>query len=89
MGCKDQVVGSCNKENTEGAYPDIPIVLQDRVAIIEVDENNYFDASCEVLARYDILQFGTGRLVPTKIFRFNPHDSSSLMIHLQRLIIST
>ncbi|KAJ3010752.1 UNVERIFIED_CONTAM: hypothetical protein HDU68_001998 [Siphonaria sp. JEL0065] len=77
--CKDQVDGACNDEKTKGAYPDIPLVLNDRVAIVEVDENRhqYYNQSCE-LARYDTLQFGTGWLLPTRVFRFNPHDTATL-----------
>ncbi|KAJ3122138.1 hypothetical protein HK100_012118 [Physocladia obscura] len=75
---------ACNNEKAKGAYPDIPIVLQDRVAIIEIDENRhqYYDTSCE-LARYDVLQFGTATLLATKVFRFNPHDSLTVKFEFE------
>jgi hypothetical protein len=74
-GCSRQVDGSqACAENTKGAYPDIPTLLNDRVINIEVDENRhqFYDVSCE-LARYDTLQFGSDKLRPTICIRFNPH----------------
>ncbi len=73
------MAGACNKERPKGAYPDISLVLQDRVCIIEVDEHRhqFYNSSCE-LARYDVLQFGTKDLLPTRVFRFNPHDTATL-----------
>jgi hypothetical protein len=79
--CTTQIDGTCNTENTKGAYPDLPIVLPDRIAIVETDENRhqYYDKSCE-LARYDTLQFGHKTLLPSKIFRFNPHDTATIKL---------
>ncbi|KAJ3379111.1 hypothetical protein HDU80_002587 [Chytriomyces hyalinus] len=62
--CKDQLDSACNDERTKGAYPDIPLISTDRVAI--------------ELAQYDTLQFGTAVLLPTRVFRFNPHDTATL-----------
>jgi hypothetical protein len=78
------VVRLCNDEKAKGAYPDIPIVLQDRVVIIEIDEHRhqFYNELCE-LARYDTLQFGTGHLLPTKVFRFNPHDTPNIKLDFQ------
>lgn len=43
---------------------------------MEIDENRHggYPVPCEA-ARYDTIQFGTIRLIPTKFFRFNPHDT--------------
>ena len=74
-GCSRQVDGSSDcAEKTKGAYPDIPILLNDRLVIIEVDENRHqhYEVSCE-LARYDTLQFSSNHLLPTTCIRFNPH----------------
>ncbi|KAJ3266487.1 hypothetical protein HDU77_000587 [Chytriomyces hyalinus] len=81
--CKDQLDGVCNDKRTKGAYPEIPLISTDRVAIVEVDKNRhqFYDKTCE-LARYDTLQFGTAVLLPTRVFRFNPHDMATLQFEL-------
>ncbi|KAJ3409330.1 hypothetical protein HDU80_001790, partial [Chytriomyces hyalinus] len=60
-----RVIEQCAKT---GAYPDIPLISTDHVAIVEVDENQhqFYDKTCE-LARYDTLQFGTAVLLPTRV----------------------
>ncbi|KAJ3410506.1 hypothetical protein HDV05_003696 [Chytridiales sp. JEL 0842] len=82
--CKEQIDGKCDNAKTKGAYPDIPLVLEDRVVIVEIDESRhqFYNESCE-LARYDTLQFGTKHLLPTKVFRFNPHDTSTIKLDFQ------
>ncbi|KAJ3253191.1 hypothetical protein HDU77_004681 [Chytriomyces hyalinus] len=66
--CKDQLDSACNDKRTKGAYPDIPLISTDCVAVVEVDENQhqYYNQTCE-LARYGTLQFGTAVLLPTRV----------------------
>ncbi|KAI9333091.1 hypothetical protein BDR26DRAFT_615693 [Obelidium mucronatum] len=81
--CKVQLDGACSEEKAKGAYPDILLVLLDRVLIVEVDENRhrFYEQSCE-LARYDTLQFGSTTLLPSRIVRFNPHDTPNVQLDL-------
>ena len=84
--CSKQVDGNrdCNGLKTKGAYVDIPLILEDRVIYIEVDENShrYYDVTCE-LARYDTLSYGTNQSGKhVDIIRFNPHQTSSVKVDL-------
>lgn len=72
-GCSKQIDGRTCVCKTQGAYPDIPIVTELGVIVIEVDENahRYYELDCE-LARYDTLMYGSDDLRPTTAIRFNP-----------------
>ena len=93
-GCKVALdgEGEC-VEKTKGAYVDIPLVLQDRLILCEVDENLHcnYNPSCE-LSRLDTLAYGIApiELTPTienpnptqgratYILRFNPHNTDTM-----------
>ena len=83
--CTNAINGSNNceeKTKTKGAYPDIPIILENGNIHVEIDEHEHkhYPMSCE-LARYDTVHNGTetndqGQLYPSVFLRFNPHKVS-------------
>lgn len=65
--------GTHECRNERLVYSDMVFLLPDRLVVLECDEFSHESISpeCEI-ARMDSLQFGTTRLLPTVVLRFNP-----------------
>ena len=80
---KRNMLGGKGCNEAKGIYPDISLVMENKIIYVEVDENEHahYNEVCE-LARYSSLFFGSQESIGKKqiVIRFNPHNNKEINI---------